>query len=106
MAAGFDGMPRLLRCYAENMGKGWEAICLDLDVAVQAPTFEEAFRELREAVIVYCETVADLPEEDRKRLFNRRAPLSLRLKFFLHALRAIFRDDDKERANFTCHCPA
>lgn len=106
VAAGFEGMPRLLRCYAENKGQGWEAICLDLDIAVQADSFEEAFRELREAVEVYAETVAELPEADRKRLFNRRAPLSLRVTFFLHALYSIFRDDDKERANFTCHCPA
>jgi predicted RNase H-like HicB family nuclease len=106
MAAGYDGMPRLLRCYAENKGRGWEAICLDLDIAVQAATFDEAFRELREAIIVYYETVAELPESERKRLFKRRAPVSLRVKFFLHALCAIFRDDDRERANFTCHCPA
>jgi predicted RNase H-like HicB family nuclease len=99
-------MPRLLRCYAENEGRGWEAICLDVDVAVQAATFDEAVRELREALAVYFETVRDLSEQDRERLLNRRAPLSLRAKFFLRALRALFRDDDTERAEFTCSCPA
>jgi predicted RNase H-like HicB family nuclease len=99
-------MPRLLRCYAENEGRGWEAICLDVDVAVQAATFDEAVRELREALAVYFETVKELPEEERARFLIRRAPLSLRIKFFLRALRALFRDDDAERAEFTCSCPA
>ena len=106
MAVGSEGTPRLLRCYAENEGSGWEAICLDVDVAVQAATFDEAVRELREAVAVYFETVKELPEQDRERLLNRRAPLSLRVKFFLRALRALFWDDNAERAEFTCACPA
>lgn len=106
MAMNLDGMPRLLRCYAENIGRGWEAICLDLDIAVQADTVEQAIHELREAIVVYVETVTDLPEKERRRLLNRRAPLSLRVKFLWHALGSLFGDDNKERAEFTCHCPA
>ena len=53
-------MARILHCYAEGRDGDWEAICLELDVAVQGGSFEEVFRSLREAIALYLETVADL----------------------------------------------
>ena len=67
---------RVLRCYAESSDSGWEAICVDLDLAAQGSSFEEARDALYEAISVYLETVMELPDEkDRVRLLNRRAPL-------------------------------
>ena len=99
-------MPRLLYCYAENRGDGWEAICLDVDVAVQARTLHEVVRELDGELDLYFESVMELPEAERAVFLDRPAPWNLRLKFLWHALRGLIRGNSKERAEFTCHCPA
>jgi predicted RNase H-like HicB family nuclease len=85
---------RTLHCYAEGRDGEWEAICLDLDIAVQGRSFEEVFASLQEAVALYLETVADLPPEERRPLLHRSAPLSVRLKFLAHAVRGLFSDHD------------
>jgi predicted RNase H-like HicB family nuclease len=94
---------RTLHCYAEGRDGEWEAICLDLDIAVQGRSFEEVFASLQEAVALYLETVAELRPEERRPLLHRSAPLSVRLKFLLHAVRGLFSDRDghSQRHQFT-----
>lgn len=94
---------RTLRCYAEGRDGDWEAICLDLDIAVQGDSFEDAFQSLQQAISLYMETVADLPPQDRPSLLDRPAPLSLRLKFLAHAFRGVFQANkgDRQRHQFT-----
>lgn len=100
-------MRKVLRCYAEGRDGEWEAFCLDLDIAVQGRSFEEVFRALGEAIALHVEAVSELSESDRARLLNRPAPLSLRLRFLGHALRALFtRDDDGYHHHFTLPCAA
>ena len=36
-------MDRMVRCYAKGHTGDWEAICLDLDIAVQGESFEDVF---------------------------------------------------------------
>ena len=79
---------KILRCYAEGSeDSGWEAICVDLDLAVQGRTFQEVFDGLNEAIDLYVETLSELSKEDRLRLINRRAPLYVRIKLFFAHLR-------------------
>ena len=97
-------MPRkLLHCYAEGREGAWEAICLDYDIAVQGESFEEVASSLREAVELYLESLDDLPPADRERLLQRRAPLSLRLKFLISTAREMLvgNRDDAEHHPFT-----
>ncbi len=98
----------MLRCYAEGRDGEWDAICLDLDIAVQGDSFEDVFRELDEAVALYLESVAELPDSERARFLRRPAPLSVRLKFLGHVLRSLFRDTGAENArhHFTMPCAA
>lgn len=84
---------RTLQCYAEGRDGGWEAICLDFDIAVQGRTFEEVFASLREAVTLYLESVADLPESERQRLLHRSAPLTTRLRLLRQAARGLLGRD-------------
>jgi predicted RNase H-like HicB family nuclease len=65
---------RNLRCYAEGRDGDWEAICLDLDIAVQGRSFEEVFSSLQEAISLYLESVADLPADEQEALLHRPAP--------------------------------
>jgi predicted RNase H-like HicB family nuclease len=94
---------RTLHCYAEGRDGNWEAICLDLDIAVQGQSFDEVFASLREAILLYLETVADLPPQEQPSLLQRPAPLSVRLKFLTHAARGLFaaNADDIQRHQFT-----
>jgi predicted RNase H-like HicB family nuclease len=94
---------RSLRCYAEGRDGEWEAICLDLDIAVQGNSFEEVFRSLQQAISLYLEAVTDLPPEERRDLFHRPAPFPVRFKFLTQALRGLFSDSDsdRERHQFT-----
>lgn len=66
---------RTLHCYASGRDGDWEAICLDLDIAVQGESFEIVQRSLQEAVALYLEAVADLPADQRRHLLHRPAPL-------------------------------
>lgn len=94
----------LIRCYAEGTERGWEAICLDLDIAVQGRSFEEVYRLLSEAIEQYVDYAKELPEAERARMLARKAPLTDRLRFLWHVARTTLRGDgsgDKQRHEFT-----
>jgi predicted RNase H-like HicB family nuclease len=88
---------RTLHCYAEGRDGDWEAICLDLDIAVQGRSFEEVFNSLQEAISLYLESVTDLPPREQRALLHRPAPFPVRLKFLTHALRGLIADGDGDR---------
>ena len=103
-------MQRVLRCYAEGKGTRWEAICLDLDIAVQGESLREALDELTSAVQFHVEHILSLPQQEQDRFWNRRAPMSMRLRFLWHVLVSTFRSyrksNGKERAELLIPCPA
>jgi hypothetical protein len=78
-------MQRVLHCYAFGREGAWEAICIDLDLAVQGGSFEEIASLLQEAIVFHLERVMELPEKDRARLLNRRVPWHVRLRYALEA---------------------
>jgi predicted RNase H-like HicB family nuclease len=88
---------RTLRCYAEGHDGDWEAICLDVDIAVQGNSFEEVFRSLQDAISLYLESVTSLPPEEQRDLLRRPAPFPVRFKFLTHALRGLLPDSDGDR---------
>jgi predicted RNase H-like HicB family nuclease len=88
---------RSLRCYAEGRDGDWEAICLNLDIAVQGGSFEEVFSSLQEAISLYLESVTDLPPQEQSALLHRPAPFPVRAKFLTHVLRGLFADSDGDR---------
>lgn len=102
-------MRRILRCYAEGSKDGWEAYCLDLDIAIQANTLDEAIDSLHGAIELHLETVFALPEEERAPLLYRSAPLGLQLKFAWAMIRGLFRgrspDGPRHSEGFTCPAP-
>jgi predicted RNase H-like HicB family nuclease len=88
---------RTLHCYAEGRDGDWEAICLDLDIAVQGCSFEEVFDSLRGAISLYLETVDGMPPDERPALRHRPAPLLIRLRFLAQSVRGLLSDDDGDR---------
>ena len=69
-----------LRCYAHGHGDSWEAICIDLDIAVQGRSLEEVKHLLNAAVDSYVDDAAKETPATAARLLNRKAPLLTRAK--------------------------
>jgi hypothetical protein len=73
-----------LFCVARRQGDRWEAMCLDLDIAVEGRSFDEVRSLLEEAVSTYIEDALAEAEPARSQLLGRRVPFLVR---FLWALR-------------------
>ena len=99
---------RTLHCFAKGGDGGWEAICVDFDLAVEAPTFDDAKRCLDQAVSSYVEDAQRERPEDARRLLDRRSPWWVRFRlvaeFALHSLRST--DDGRQLAGYDLRCPA
>ena len=67
-------------CYAWGNTDGWEAICVDFDLAAQGDSFDEVRNELFDAIDTLLSYATELPKSERGRLLNRKAPLGLRWK--------------------------
>jgi hypothetical protein len=77
---------------------GWEAICVDFDIAVQGDSFADVTKKLCEALDCFAEYVDALPAEERERSLNRRAPRYGRARMaFEVILTPLFRNRNAHR---------
>lgn len=77
----------ILRCYAVREGGVWSAMCIDLCLAAQADTYEEARRKLHAQIGEYVYDA--LCGDDRAyadQLLTRKSPLSVRLYYYVASL--------------------
>ena len=85
-----DRMDEQLFCVARGKGERWEALCLDLDLAVQGRSFDEVRQLLGEAISTYIEDASAEAEPARTQLLARRVPFHVRFlwasRFFRTAL--------------------
>jgi hypothetical protein len=107
----FEGksMRRRLLCVARGCDGDWEAICLDLDVAVQGESLDDVRSLLNQAICTYFEDARKEDDETRIRLVNRRVPFLTRLGYVLQLARhtlACSRDGDGLQASFEIPCHA
>ncbi|PHM36450.1 DUF1902 domain-containing protein [Xenorhabdus innexi] len=75
-----------LRCMAYQQGDMYIAACLDLSLAAQANSIDEAFSKLKAQVSDYLEEIAAEPKY-AKQLMNRKAPISMWLKYWYIAFK-------------------
>jgi len=83
----------ILRCYAEHKNGQWQAFCLDLCLAAQADTFNEARRKLSDMIPDYLEEA--LEGEDKTyagQLLSRKAPLFSWIRYFRLRLVGVHKD--------------
>ncbi len=89
---------------------GWEAFCLDFDLAVQGRTFDDAKAALELAIVSYIEDAMLEAEPSRSQLLRRRAPFWVRLgwglRFFIDTIRDRRDHDDNVAVGFPVTCPA
>ena len=96
-------MTHSLRCYAYRDGQGWEAICVDLDIATFAASLDEVKASLATCIDMYLGRVAELPAEERRRFLKRRSPWHLRAKLALMTWLSGLRGEDGRSQGFMFH---
>lgn len=74
----------VLRCYAVKRGGVWSAMCIDLSLAAQGATFNEARERLDAQMREYVHEALTVDREHAAELLSRKAPLYQRLTW--HAL--------------------
>jgi predicted RNase H-like HicB family nuclease len=75
----------ILKCYAKQEQGLWIAVCLDLTLATQGETYQEAKQKLEEQIAFYLEEALQ-DEEYGSQLLSRRAPISSWLEYYFIAL--------------------
>jgi hypothetical protein len=87
----------------------WEAICLDLDIAVAGRSFDEVKDILSRAIATYFEDARREAEPARSQLLNRRVPFLARLRwtwpFVLAVLFGRKRQHGQATYEFPVTCP-
>lgn len=74
----------ILRCYAVCEGDVWSAMCIDLCLAAQADTYEEARHKLHEQIREYVyDALCGDDREYADQLLMRKSPLGIRLYYHL-----------------------
>lgn len=84
-------MTKILRCYAKKEQAHWVAVCIDLGLAAQAESLEQAKRKLESMVETYIQEAVTIHKDYTKQLLSRQAPLSQRLEYFALKLRYTLR---------------
>lgn len=84
-----------LRGYAEQQGPDlWVAVCIDLCLAAQGETCQEARSRLDAQIDTYVEDAFTVDRAYFHQLIPRKAPLRQRVKYYLihlHLARVLFR---------------
>lgn len=89
----------LLRCYVEREKSGdWFAICLDLNLAAQAGSMEEAKDKLHSQISSYVREAMTVDAQYADQLLPRRAPLSFFVRYYWLRFRCSLRSRGERRA--------
>lgn len=100
---------RNLICYAQGRPGKWEAICVDLDIAVQGESVAEVQAALHAAISSYIEDAMKEPPEVARKLLSRRAPFWVRMRYAFDMARYGFRRHSRNgdgQAGFSVPCHA
>ncbi|MFP9227573.1 DUF1902 domain-containing protein [Pectobacterium cacticida] len=80
---------KTLRCMAYQQNGVFVAACIDLSLAAQADTMQDAMKKLDEQIKDYLVEAYSEPAYTEQ-LLNRKAPLSMRLKYFKLVFKFLF----------------
>lgn len=76
------------QCVAFGHEGQWQAICLDLDIAVQDRSLAAVQADLEQSILAYIREAFAEPEPVRSQLLRRRAPLRVRALWAWRLFRA------------------
>jgi hypothetical protein len=78
----------ILHCFAEQKGDQWQAFCLELALAAQADTLEEALRKLDDMICSYVEdATVGADRAFGADLLSRGVPFLDWIKYYFYAAR-------------------
>jgi hypothetical protein len=103
------GMRQKLLCYSFGSDEGhWEAICVDLDIAVQGMSRQDVESRLESAIFSYVEEALKEEPDVARQLLNRRSPFSVRAKLWLVTQITQYRRNKEAQSagTFELPCPA
>lgn len=81
----------ILKCYAKKDHEVWIAVCLDLCLATQGGSLEEAKRKLEEQIFFYVSEALE-DKEYGAQLLKRSAPLSSWIEYYLLSIKSMIRN--------------
>ena len=89
----------LVRCLALERAGYWVAMCVDLDLAVQASSAAQARKLLKEQIASYVADAVGVDGEHAAELLHRKAPLRyLALYYFIKLINATKKRQSYEAA--------
>lgn len=74
-------------CFAEGREGKWEAVCIELDLAVQGRSYQDVYDRLSASIRDYIESAELETPEQARRLLRRVVPWHVRLRLKLGFLR-------------------
>jgi hypothetical protein len=75
---------RYLRCFANrDKDGGWQAVCIDLDIAAQGRSLHEVRKMLSRSISMYLDEVGKEDAATRQQLLRRQAPWSVRARYHM-----------------------
>ncbi len=96
-----------VRCYAYGGGNDWQAICVDLDIAVDGESLQEVRDSLVSCIELYLERVAELPAAEQKQFLARKSPWHVRLRLACKAwVFNVFSGPAFQKFTIPSHLPA
>jgi predicted RNase H-like HicB family nuclease len=76
-----------LRCFADISNGQWQAFCLDLDLAAQGETLDEATQKLEAQIREYVfDALAGEDQAYADQLLSRRAPVHLWVRYYWYGV--------------------
>ena len=72
----------LLRCYIKQEQDQWIAVCIDLNLATQADSSNEAKQKLEAMIKSYVTEAFTIDKNYAEQLLSRKAPFSLILEYY------------------------
>ena len=95
---------KYLRCMAYHQDGAFVAVCLDLSLAAQADSMKEAMDKLEKQIDAFFEEVQSEPQYARDLIYNRKAPLSLWLKYWSVVIKLLFSKKTEKVSLFNEPC--
>ncbi len=102
---------KTLHCYLFGHDGAWQAICVDLDIAVQGTSRMEVQEQLKDMIGVYIEEALKEEPVIAQRLLSRRAPALVRARLFANLIwyrikSALNGSNGDSASDFTIPCHA
>lgn len=102
---------KTLHCYLFGHDGAWQAICVDLDIAVQGASRMEVQEQLKDMILLYIEEALKEDPATAEKLLSRRTPALVRARLLANLIwyrikAAVHGSNGDSASGFTIPCHA